>query len=109
MNKEKEHVLEISKEDFVKYIAKDDWEGLESEILSNCYCVHCDREGMDAVIVDYEIFVNDLFDVVFRGKCKDCGGEIGRYVEVGEDYDYVRNIMRYLLRKFGEVDDKFKK
>ncbi len=35
-------------------------------------------------LVSYTVFVNDLFDLVLRGRCSACNGLAARYAETGE-------------------------
>ena len=59
------------------------WLGLPEEIkeklINNVFCSVC---GM-TTIIDYTIVPNEYYcDVVLKGKCKHCGKEVGRLVEL---------------------------
>ena len=77
--------LKITQEDLQK-IYGNDWEEFQQKILTNCLC-RCTPRNV-TTIVDYEIFLNDLNDVLLRGKCKNCGGPVARYIETGELPEY---------------------
>lgn len=85
--------LKITEED-LKFIYGDDYGLFQSRILSNCYCKGCPESEYDSTIVNYEIFLNDLNDVVLRGYCAKCGGKIGRYSETGEVKEYLSRIKK---------------
>ncbi|MHB1664977.1 MAG: hypothetical protein ACYCT7_06935 [bacterium] len=54
-------------------------EEIKEKLINNVYCSVC---GMTA-IVDYTIVLNEYYcDVVLKGKCKHCGKEVGRLVEL---------------------------
>lgn len=50
----------------------------------NSFCSNCNGETK-VEMVGYDLFLNELNDVVFRGKCKSCGKHIARYIEIGEN------------------------
>ena len=52
-------------------------ENIRSTILSNVYCVNC--KDM-TTIIDYSI-EESKSDIVLRGKCAVCNGEVARIVE----------------------------
>lgn len=82
--------LKIKKEDLKKIYSKD-WNFFYKKILSNCYCGKC-KGPYDATIINYEIFLNDLNDVILKGKCKTCGSKIARYMETGEVFEYTERL-----------------
>lgn len=67
------------------------------EILTNCFC-RCAPNNV-TTIIDYEIFLNDLNDIILRGKCKNCEGPVGRYVETGEVTEY-EDVIEEVRRKY---------
>lgn len=83
--------IKIAEED-LKIIYGDDYRFFQSKILPNCYCKGCPESEYDSTIVNYEIFLNDLNDVILRGFCAKCGGKIGRYSETGEVKKYLPRI-----------------
>ncbi len=57
---------------------KEGWvETLETSIF--CMC-----RAPQKRLVAYTVFVNDLFDLVLRGRCSACNGLAARYAETGE-------------------------
>lgn len=82
--------IELSQEQLKVVIGKD-WQRFTEKLLNNCHCP-CTGGGYDATIIDYRIFLNDLNDVILRGKCKNCGKELNRYLETGENVNYLDRI-----------------
>ncbi|MEN0050084.1 MAG: hypothetical protein AAF806_23675 [Bacteroidota bacterium] len=78
----REHEIPISEQD-LKFIVRDEFEETVDLARYNSYCSTC--YGKDEVeMIEYTLSLNDLNDVIFRGKCKSCNGKIVRYVEIGE-------------------------
>jgi hypothetical protein len=48
----------------------------QQKIIDNVFCVNC----FVTTIVDYEL-EDDKFGVALKGKCKKCGGKVGRMVD----------------------------
>lgn len=92
MAKRNKNDLKITQEDLKKIYGRD-CEFFQKKILNNCYCGNC-KGPYNATITDYEIFLNDLNDILLRGKCKICGGPVGRYVETGEVPIYAEAIKK---------------
>lgn len=63
------------------------------QILANCLCNKCQ---CIVKILDYKIFLNDLYDVILKGNCALCGARVNRYVEIGEDKTAVKKIKKIL-------------
>lgn len=82
---------EITK-DQLMVILGEDWENYQ-QILKSCCCSKCDK-GYSSTIVDYKIFVNNLNDIILRGKCAKCGNPMNRYTETGENFEYVERIKK---------------
>jgi hypothetical protein len=76
-------------------IFKGEEEGL-AKLLAYLHC-SCDRPGRH--IVNYTVHVNKLNDLVLRGACSACGGQVGRYLETGEDPKKVERIRALLLER----------
>lgn len=36
-------------------------------------------------IIDYKIYLSDLYDVILKGKCSECKTIVARYIETGEE------------------------
>ena len=81
-------------EDDLKIIYGDDYKFFKSKIIPNCFCHTCPPSKYDATIVDYDIFLNDLNDVVLKGFCAKCGGKIARCLETGEAPEYLPRIKK---------------
>ncbi len=87
--------IKITEED-LKFIYGDDYTFFREKILPNCYCGTCSREGRNnmVTIVNYEIFINDINDVLLEGFCSVCGGKVGRYSETGEVKEYAPRVQK---------------
>lgn len=76
-------------DDDMKAIFGPDYASFESTIIPNCFCSTCTLgQNKSVTIVDYDIFLNDLNDIILRGSCAICKGPVGRYVETGEVEEY---------------------
>lgn len=87
--------IKITEED-LKFIYGDDYDFFQEKILPNCHCGKCSKEGRDSMvtITNYDIFINDLNDVLLEGVCSVCGGRVGRYSETGEVKEYVPRVKK---------------
>ena len=86
--------IKITQKDLQEIYGKD-WKFFQEKIIPNCYCHTC-KGPYNATIIDYEISLNDINDVILKGKCKKCGNPVNRYLETGEVYDYaIEDIRRY--------------
>lgn len=85
-------------EDDLKFIYGDGYGFFQSKILSNCCCGACPESKYDSTIVNYEIFLDDLNDIILKGFCAKCGGKIGRYLETGEVEKYLPRIKKVKKR-----------
>lgn len=83
--------IKITEKD-LKFIYGNDYEFFQSKILSNCFCAVCPESKHNSTIINYDIFVNDLNDIILQGFCAKCGGKIGRYLETGEAEEYLPKI-----------------
>ncbi len=93
--------IKITKEDLVVIYGKDH-HLFEEKIIPNCYCHMC-KTSYQSTIVNYEIFLNDLNDLVLKGFCAKCGSRINRYLETGEVLEYQERIenIKENLQKVG--------
>ena len=82
--------------DNLKEIYGEEFAEFEEKILPNCYCGKC---GDEMTIVSFEIFLNDLNDVILRGFCTKYGHPVNRYVETGEVPEFEKRI--------GEIRNKY--
>lgn len=92
----KKFEIKISYDNMVYILGND--KNFLPKIIKNVYCSNC-RDHYNSEIVDYEIFINDLYDLILKGKCKKCGGRVGRYVETGEDEYHVNRAKEILKNK----------
>lgn len=67
----------------LKEIFGDDYDFFQKELVTDCFCSNCPPPH-SSIITNYEIFLNDLNDVVLKGFCTNCGSPIARYLETGE-------------------------
>ena len=52
---------------------------IKEKIIKNVYCAVCGT----TTIIEYTMVPNEYYcDVVLNGKCKNCGKEVGRLVEL---------------------------
>lgn len=49
--------------------------------------IFCPCEGDNKRIEDYTAYLNDLNDVILKGKCSHCHSPAARYIETGENKD----------------------
>lgn len=47
--------------------------------------IFCSCSAADKKLVDYKIYLNDLNDVILKGKCSGCMTIASRYIETGEN------------------------
>lgn len=78
--------VQISESD-LKNILADDWDFFQEIIIGSGYCGDC---GGVVTITDYDVFLNDLFDVILKGRCNKCGNPVNRYAEIGEHEKYIK-------------------
>ncbi len=93
----KKKEIKITNED-LKFILDGDSALFEEKIIPNCYCYNC-KGPYDATITNYEIYLNDLNDIILRGFCENCGNPVNRYMETGEVDKYQKTIIK-IRRKF---------
>ncbi len=74
--------IEISLKD-LKFIVEEEFEQILAIARFNFLCRNC-RDSESREMVNYKIHLTRLYDVVFTGICKSCGGKVYRYLEIGE-------------------------
>jgi len=84
--------IKITKEDLTAIYGKD-YHLFEEKIIPNCYCPTC-KTPYQSTIVNYEIFLNDLNDLILQGFCAKCGSRTNRYLETGEVPEYQERIIK---------------
>ncbi|KGE84859.1 hypothetical protein [Phaeodactylibacter xiamenensis] len=82
--------------DELRFIVEDEFDQIIDLVKHNSFCSNC-NEKTKIEMIEYDLSLNELNDVVFRGKCKSCGKNIGRYVEIGENKTF-RNKAEILKR-----------
>lgn len=82
--------IKITKEDLISIYGKD-YHFFEEKIIPNCYCGKC-KTPYQSTIINYEIFLNDLNDIILEGFCAKCGNPVNRYLETGEVEKYQKMI-----------------
>jgi len=80
---ERKKELQISKKD-LKFIVKEDFESILEIAKFNSFCSNC-FEKNEFEMVDYQISLNHLNDVIFKGRCSLCNKTIVRHIETGEE------------------------
>lgn len=98
MKTKKEFKIPISKNEAVYILGK---EADFFEIAENSvFCHDCFSKTHKSVsVVNYDIFVNDLGDIILQGFCKNCGHRIGRYIESGEKPAGYKRAMKVVKSK----------
>ena len=81
--------IKITKEDLVA-IYGSDYRLFEEKIIPNCYCGSCHI----STIVNYEVYLNDLDDIILKGFCAKCGKPVNRYLETGEVEKFQKMIIK---------------
>lgn len=84
--------IKITKEDLIA-LHGEEYPIFEKKIIPNCFCAKCDT-NYASTIIDYEIFLNDLNDVILEGFCAKCGSRVNRYLETGEVEKYQEAIVK---------------
>ncbi|MEI8226606.1 MAG: hypothetical protein WCG82_11850 [Bacteroidota bacterium] len=79
----KNDTIELSESD-VKVILQDDYQDFREIVAGNVFCAHCTGDHSTVGITDYKITLNADNDIHLKGKCSQCGGDVGRYIEYGE-------------------------
>lgn len=85
-----EELIKITKEDLIA-IHGGEYHFFEEKIVPNCFCAKCNTP-YTSTIVNYEIFLNDLNDIILKGFCAKCGSKMNRYLETGEVEKYLEAI-----------------
>lgn len=81
---------EIYGEDYEKFFLR--------KVIPNSPCAKC-NSPYNSTITRYEIFLNDLNDVILKGFCAECGSPVNRYLETGEVEKYQTKIEEIRKRK----------
>ncbi len=64
------------------------------------FCHDCFPKNHKSVEMEIEhYFVNDLFDVILRGKCSVCGHPVSRYIESGENEESKKIAIKFWREK----------
>jgi hypothetical protein len=83
-NKRSEHQIDPSdielNEWSFRIVMGDSWDFLD-RILHNIFCT-CGAENKE--LIDYKVYLNNINDIILRGKCSGCNTIASRYIETGE-------------------------
>lgn len=60
----------------------------------------CDCNSPDKKLIDFKVYVNDLNDLVLRGKCSGCNTIAARYIETGENKESCKAAERIKKMKY---------
>ncbi|MBP7506208.1 MAG: hypothetical protein KA807_00180 [Prolixibacteraceae bacterium] len=65
------------------------------------FCVHCRGVAEKGIVVE-KIYLTSLNDIMVKGKCKVCNGNVARIMEFGEDEEFFSkaNVFRKSIGKF---------
>lgn len=94
-----EELIKITEED-LRFIVGERFAVIEDMAKHNSFCLKC-IDKLDFEMTRHTIYLNELNDVIFKGYCSSCEGDLSRYIEIGEDRD--------LLMKTKYVKSKRKK
>ncbi|MHA2032645.1 MAG: hypothetical protein ACW99Q_25015 [Candidatus Kariarchaeaceae archaeon] len=83
--KRKEHIIdskdiELNPWEF-QLVMGEAWD--DREILINNF--FCDCKSPNRQLIGYKIYLNDINDIILRGKCSGCKTIVARYIETGEN------------------------
>jgi hypothetical protein len=74
----------------LKTIYGENYADFKNKIISGCWCANCKVTS----IVNYQVYLNELDDVILEGFCTECNHRVNRYVETGENPKYVERIRK---------------
>ncbi|MFC1478748.1 hypothetical protein ACFL57_04745 [Candidatus Margulisiibacteriota bacterium] len=92
--------IKISEDD-LKTIFGSEWDLFLEKIIPNVFCNRCNQPNNNTTIIDYTAELNDLNDVILKGKCVKCHSPVARYVETGEMPQCKRAIAK-VRKKYGK-------
>ena len=89
-------ILEISEQEAI--ILLDHNQDKFKMLVSNVFCPHCEGSLGNKVteIIDYNIFLETSNDIVLKGNCKLCRGNVARLIETGENPDIKKKVNHIL-------------
>lgn len=82
--------IRINQDDLI-FIFGEEIDDFTQKIVANCYCANC-SPSYRSTIINYQIFLNDLDDIILKGICARCGHKVNRYIETGEVAKYLKRI-----------------
>jgi len=96
---------EIKLNDFQLNVLLNEQEQEEYKFLlqDNVYCPHCKEVCEDGIEVTENI-LNWLNDILVKGKCRKCGKEVNRFIELGEDKEFFDRANAF-RRSIGNLKD----
>ncbi len=83
--KRKEHIIdpkdiELNPWEF-QLVMGEAWEN-RNIFIDNIFC---DCESPNKQLVDFKVYLNDINDIILKGKCSGCRTIAARYIETGEN------------------------
>lgn len=76
--------IEITKQ-YLEFIMGEDFKHFP-RLEKNVFCKNCEGKKMTEIVF-YKIYLLHSSDIVLRGKCKKCNGDVARYIETVENPD----------------------
>lgn len=76
----------ITKED-LQFIVGEEYEGITHLAIDNSFCSNCFKKKGYQMKIDRLYLLNNN-DVLFKGNCSSCEGNMARVVEIGEQSKY---------------------
>jgi hypothetical protein len=72
-------------------------------LVDNVFCGKCTEHV--TTVVNYEIYLDDLNDIVLKGKCKRCDKPVARVIETGENKDEadVAKHIKMVIKKYRAI------
>lgn len=98
MTAKKEFIVQIKEEDAAFIL------DINAHFLNvakrTVFCGICTPKTQRSVgIKEYTMFVNDLGDIILRGRCDRCGEAVARYIESGETPSSFKRAMKVIAEK----------
>jgi hypothetical protein len=63
-------------------------------IADNVFCSQCGGSAKEGININ-EMFLTDLNDILVKGTCKTCKGNVARMMEFGEEKDFYNQAMDF--------------
>lgn len=66
----------------------------DTVMADNVFCVQCGGTCEKGITIN-EIFLTDLNDILVKGNCNTCKGNVARMMEFGEDKEFYNKVMDF--------------